>query len=202
MRRAPLAALAGVALALAAAAEPARFEPPPPGSYELPPFGRVGPRTLVGPDGAAAPLLELRPGEAALVSFVYLSCPDACPLATAVLQQVDRAAAEREDLAGRIALVTVSFDPGDSPAQMAALARSLSPRGRWRFLAAPSAEAIAPVLADFGQDALAGVDPHSPRFQHVLKIFLVDSDGRIRNAYSTGFLDPRILLNDLLTVVE
>ena len=36
---------------------------------------------------------------------------------------------------------------------------------------------------------------------HVLKVFLVDGAGRIRNVYSTGFLDARILVNDLLTVL-
>jgi cytochrome oxidase Cu insertion factor (SCO1/SenC/PrrC family) len=181
-----------------------RFEPPPPGSYQLPPFGRVAERQLLGPDGAPAPLLGLRPGEAALVSFVYLSCPDACPLATAVLQQVDRALAARPDLRDRTALVTVSFDPErDTPDAMARLARALAPEGSWRFLTAPSAQALAPVLADFGQDAVPrAVDGEpGPRFSHVLKVFLVDGEGRIRNAYSTGFLDARILVNDLATVL-
>jgi hypothetical protein len=35
----------------------------------------------------------------------------------------------------------------------------------------------------------------------VLKIFLVDDAGRVRNIYSTGFLDVRLLLADLETLL-
>jgi cytochrome oxidase Cu insertion factor (SCO1/SenC/PrrC family) len=187
-----------------AAASGVRFEPPPPGSYELPPFGKVGAHSLLGSDGLPAPLLEPGRDGAALVSFVYLSCPDACPMATAVLQRVDRQVAGDPRLAGRVSLATVSFDPlRDTPEKMAAFRASAAPRGRWRFLTASSPAAIAPVLADFGQDRLvapgdgAGATPVS----HTLKVFLVDGEGRIRNVYSTGFLDARILVNDLITVL-
>jgi cytochrome oxidase Cu insertion factor (SCO1/SenC/PrrC family) len=87
----------------------------------------------------------------------------------------------------------VSFDPTrDPPARMAALRASLAPRGRWRFATTGSEAAIAPVLADFGQDGAPS---------HVLKIFLVDADRRIRNIYSTGFLDVRLMLADLETIL-
>ena len=39
------------------------------------------------------------------------------------------------------------------------------------------------------------------RLRHVLKLFLVDANGAVRNIYSTGFLDLRLLLNDLETVL-
>jgi cytochrome oxidase Cu insertion factor (SCO1/SenC/PrrC family) len=181
----------------AARAELPRFEPPAPGTYELPPITRLAPHELLNPDGEKAPLL-------ALVSFVYLGCPDACPVATAVLQQVDRRISERPELAGRVVLVTVSFDPArDRPEQMGRLARSLAPRGRWRFLTAKDPTTLAPVLEDFGQDAdeLVAGDVSSARFSHVMKVFLVDGGGRVRNVYSAGFLDARVLVNDLLTVL-
>jgi cytochrome oxidase Cu insertion factor (SCO1/SenC/PrrC family) len=122
-----------------------------------------------------------------------LSCADACPAATASLARLDALLAERPALARRVQLVTVSFDPAnDPPARMAALRSSLSPRGRWRFVTAASEAAIAPVLLDFGQDATPS---------HVLKVFLVDGRGRVRNIYSTGFLDVRLLLADLETLL-
>jgi hypothetical protein len=31
-------------------------------------------------------------------------------------------------------------------------------------------------------------------------VFLVDARGAIRNVYSTGFLDPRLMLHDALTL--
>ena len=185
-----------------AAASGVRFEPPPPGSYELPPFGQVGAHALLGSDGLPAPLLEPGRDAAALVSFIYLSCPDACPMATAVLQRVDQKVAGDRRLAGRVSLVTVSFDPlRDTPDKMAAFRARAAPRGRWRFLTAASPAAIAPVLADFGQDRLAAPGDGAAPVGHTLKVFLVDGEGRIRNVYSTGFLDARVLVNDLLTVL-
>jgi protein SCO1/2 len=193
-----------VALALALLGA-ARFEPPPPGSYALPPIQQVDEHVLVSSDGAPAPLLGLSPGEAALVSFVYLSCGEACPLATATLHQLDARLARKPWLAERVQLVTVSFDPErDTPEALARLRGALGPRGRWRFLTAPDRAAIAPVLEDFGQDAvwIPSSEGSAPdRLRHVLKLFLVDDQGRVRNIYSTGFLDLRILTNDLETLL-
>lgn len=181
-----------------------RFEPPPAGSYELPPIDRVSEHELLGASGAPAPLLGLEPGEAALVSFVYLSCGEACPLATATLVRIDRRLAEDPALASRVRLVTVSFDPArDTPARMRALAEGLSPHGRWAFLTSEGPEALRPVLADFGQDAvwIPGGAEAPDRLRHVLKIFLVDDAHRVRNIYSTGLMDMRLVLNDLRTVL-
>lgn len=181
-----------------------RFEAPAPGTYELPPIDRVSEHTLLGASGDPAPLLGLEPGEAALVSFVYLSCGEACPLATATLHRLDRRLAADPELAARVRLVTVSFDPArDTPARMRALAESLAPRGRWAFLTASGPDALRPVLADFGQDAVwIPGGPEAPdRLRHVLKIFLVDDARRVRNIYSTGLMDLRLVLNDLRTVL-
>lgn len=181
-----------------------RFEPPPAGSYELPPIDRVSEHELVDASGVPAPLLGLARGEAALVSFVYLSCGEACPLATATLHRIDRLLADDPALAERVRLVTVSFDPArDTPERMRALAGSLSPRSRWQFLTARDPDALRPVLADFGQDAvwIPGEAEAPDRLRHVLKIFLVDDARRVRNIYSTGLMDIRLVMNDLRTVL-
>jgi len=36
----------------------------------------------------------------------------------------------------------------------------------------------------------------------VLKVFLVDRAGQIRNVYSTGFLVPQVVINDIKTVLS
>jgi cytochrome oxidase Cu insertion factor (SCO1/SenC/PrrC family) len=195
-----------LALAAGATADEPLYEAPTPGSYELPPILRVDEHELIGPDGAPAPLLGLSSGDAAIVSFVYLSCGEACPLSTATLHRLDRELAGDPTLRERVQLVTVSFDPArDTPKRMAALVEALEPRGRWRFLTAPDEAAIAPVLADFGQDAvwIPSRDGHAPdRLRHVLKVFLVDDAGAVRNIYSTGLLDLRLLLADLRTILK
>ncbi len=180
MSRPAALALAALALLAAAAGELDPVSPPVAGTYELPAIQTVAERRLLAPDGARTPLLALQPGELAVVAFVYRSCSEAegCPLALAVLRSLDRALAARPDLAGRVRLVTVSFDPAhDTPETMGELA---------------------PLLADFGQDVVVldeGV------LRHVLKVFLVDSDRRVRNIYSPGFLRADVVLADVETLI-
>jgi cytochrome oxidase Cu insertion factor (SCO1/SenC/PrrC family) len=205
-----LASLAAPALADAHAAHPApdapaaRFEAPVPGSYELPPIDRVAQHQLLGTSGRPEPLLDLKRGELALISFVYLSCGEACPLATALLHRLDGELARQPDLARRVELVTVSFDPRrDTPAAMRALEQRLAPKGRWRFLTAANEAALRPVLADFGQDAvwIPGGENAPDALRHVLKVFVVDAHGAIRQIYSTGYLDVRLVFADLRTLL-
>jgi cytochrome oxidase Cu insertion factor (SCO1/SenC/PrrC family) len=186
---------------------PLAYELPAAGSYELPPIQRVADRVLLGSDARPARLLDLAPGQLAVVSFTYLGCrdPSGCPLALATLVRLDRALASRPDLSRRVRVVSVSFDPArDRPADLARLREGLAPRADWRFLTAGDPEALAPVLAEFGQDVdrLPAEGDAPAALGHLLKVFLVDSQGRVRNIYSTGFLDHRLLLRDVETVLR
>jgi cytochrome oxidase Cu insertion factor (SCO1/SenC/PrrC family) len=206
MRGLLLLMMGALAAAEASASEP-RFEAPPAGSYELPAIDRVSEHEMLGTDGQPAALLGLADGEAAIVSFVYLSCADACPLATATLMRLDRELAKSPELRARTRLVTASFDPErDGPAQMRSLREHVDPGSRWSFLTARDAAALAPVLADFGQDAVwvpaADGAPAPDRLRHVLKVFLVDAQRDVRNIYSTEYLDVRLVMNDLRTILE
>lgn len=184
-----------------------RYELPAIGSYELPVIQKVREHTLLGSTGESAPVLGARPGGVTLVGFVYLHCadPTGCPLSLATMQSLDNALAANPQLASRVRLVTVSFDPEhDTPEAMADLRGRMAPRTGWRFLTAPSAEALAPVLEDFGQDAVplqTGSGSDHALFQHVAKVFLVDAEGGVRNIYSAGFLDHRLLLRDVETLL-
>jgi cytochrome oxidase Cu insertion factor (SCO1/SenC/PrrC family) len=187
----------------------AAFAPalPAPGSYELPTIARVADARLLDEAGAPAALLDLAPGQVAVVSFVYTHCADGggCPLALATLQRLDRIVAGDAGLRGRVRLVTVSFDPArDTPAVMHGLRERMRPAGDWRFRTAADAGAIAPVLAAFGQDALRLVDPggrDTGVLRHLLKVFLVDAGGGIRNVYSSDFLSAELLAVDARTVL-
>jgi cytochrome oxidase Cu insertion factor (SCO1/SenC/PrrC family) len=213
LRRALLATgLLGAALADARAGEapdePALlYELPAAGSYALPPIERVSEHVLLGSDGREAPLLGLGPGRFAVVAFVYLGCHDAagCPLLLATLQQVDRKLAASTALRGRVRLATVSFDPArDSPAAMASLRGRLAPQGDWRFFTGRDPAMLRPVLEDFDQDAvpaLAREGESEAALRHVAKVFLIDGERRVRNVYGSGFLDARILMRDLETLL-
>jgi len=198
--------LADLAPPADAAGSPRLFAPPPPGSYELPAIDRVSERELLDPSGRPAPLLGLAEGQVAIVSFVYRSCADAsaCPLSLSILRRLDAELARLPSLARRVRLVTVSFDPAhDTPEAMDALRRGLAPASDWRFLTAPSRAAIDPVLADFGQEvAWSSAQGDDARVaSHLLRVYLVDAAGAVRNVYGADFLDAEILRNDAATVL-
>ena len=184
------------------------YQLPEPGSYELPVIDRVGHYELLSASGGRVPLLDIGPGSCAVVSFVYASCPDAggCPLVLASLRRMDRMLASNRELASRVQVVTVSFDPvNDTPERLAILRDHLKPMGEWRFLTAESDREIRPILDDFGQDALRLVAAEDGKplgvIRHIAKVFLVDSDFAIRNIYNSGFLDHEFLLRDIETVL-
>ena len=88
---------------------------------------------------------------------------------------------------------------------MRSLEEHVDPKSRWSFVTVGNAEAIQPVLDDFGQDAVwipAGDVPIPGVLRHVLKVFLVDDLGDVRNIYSTDYLDVRLVLNDLRTILD
>jgi hypothetical protein len=72
----------------------------------------------------------------------------------------------------------------------------MEPKTDWRFLV-PEEKSLGPVLRDFGQDV---VDLSGGEKRHVMKVYLVDSERRVRNIYAAGFLDVDLVLADIATV--
>lgn len=190
------------------------YVPPEPGSYELPPIQEAADGAVVDADGDRHRLFDYLGDRYVVLSFIYTRCGDArgCPLATGVLQKVRRRIAADEDLADRVRLVTLSFDPvHDRPEAMRryASARGVGAGpepdgGSWAFLTTASADALEPILEGYGQSIVPEVDPDgrpTGQFAHVLKVFLIDPDRRVRNIYSTSFLHPALVVNDLETLL-
>ena len=183
------------------------YTPPPAGSYALPVVDDLTDHPLLGSDGSATSLFAAKRGRAAVVAFVYATCAEAagCPLSMAVLSRLDGVIAADPALAARVALLTISFDPErDTPARLASMREAHRPRSDWRFLTAASERDLGAVLDDFGQPVakLRWDDGTWTGFyRHVLKVFLVDAENRVRNVYSAGFLEPEVILNDLRTVL-
>jgi cytochrome oxidase Cu insertion factor (SCO1/SenC/PrrC family) len=213
-----IAAAALGLLAQAAAAHhfellpPLEFEPPKVGSYSLyqimpAPEGRV-----VGLDGRRAPLSRYTRGEITVLGFIYTTCsdPDGCPLAYRVFDALKDAIVRTPALHGKVRFVTLSFDPArDSPTVMRHYAGSRLRDGggpvRWYFLTTRSARELMPVVEGFGQDIRYTVDRSTgkPRreLSHVLKVFLIDRSGDVREIYTSTFLHPQTLLNDIETLL-
>lgn len=182
------------------------YEPPAPGTYELPPIDTVSDHPMLDADGRATTLAAEIGDRIAVVSFIYGSCVEVagCPLSTASLHRIDRLLADDRDLGRDVVLVTISFDPErDTPARLAAMRVGHAPQSDWRFLTTRDEAQLAPLLADFGQTVskLRWDDgTWTGVFRHVLKVFLLDRERRVRNVYSAGFLHPALVLNDVRTV--
>lgn len=194
------------AAAVQSALQP-EFIPPSPGTYTLPVIDTISDHQLLDSRGRLVDLFQLMEGKITVVSFMYTSCVDVggCPLAAAVLHQIDQMLAKRPELARRVALLSVSFDvERDRPERLAEIRAGVAPRTTWHFLTAPTPEDLQAVLGDFHQPVAKLWDEDgrwSGLFRHVLKVYLLDADHQVRNIYSTGFFNAQLVMNDIETVL-
>lgn len=144
-----------------------------------------------------------------LMGFIYTHCPDinGCPLASFVMKQVQARLADEPGLKNQVRLVSLSFDPElDTPLVMREYARHFRRRGfDWRFLTTDSEAELAPILEGYGQwrQKLYKEDgSYSGSMSHILRVYLIDREHRIRNIYSAGFLHAETVINDLLTLSQ
>jgi protein SCO1 len=216
LRAAALAAwLAGAAPVLAHDVAPLPaldFEPPAPGSYTLHRIMAAPDGEVLDLDGRPHPLRTFTRERITLLGFIYTTCidPDGCPLAYRVFDVLWHAVGDTPGLRDRVRLVTLSFDPEhDRPAAMRAYAGSRATQTAggvpWHFLTTRSSRALAPLVEGFGQDIRRARDaspgPLRRELAHVLKVFLIDRAGFVREIYTSTFLHPRTVLNDIETLV-
>ena len=181
------------------------YETPVPGSYKLPIVKQAADGEVLDSGGRPLRLSELTHGRLTVLSFIYTRCAaaKACPMATGVLMQLHHLSAEDEALAKHMRLVSISFDPStDTPDRMAAysaLADSSKPASEWRFITTASQEKLRPIIDAYGQAVDRKKNPQDPTgpLNHILRVFLIDRDGNIRNIYSSGTLDLRLVLADV-----
>jgi protein SCO1/2 len=192
----------------AGAAASYAFPIPKPGSYNLPPIKPAGGGPVLDETGRPHELADLLRGRATVLAFIYTRCGDICPTATLQMSLLQDLAAKQRGVSERMRLATMSFDPGyDTPAVMAEHAAHWRSQARgapeWLFLTAPDRESLAPVLSAYNQSLGPKADPASPTgpLQHIFRAFLVDAQGRIRNIYSLDFFDPKLVLNDVETLL-
>jgi cytochrome oxidase Cu insertion factor (SCO1/SenC/PrrC family) len=184
---------------------------PAPGTYQLH-------RIMPAPDGRVLDV-DARPQRLArftrdkitLLGFIYTTCVDSegCPLAYRVFDSLKERIHATPRLGGKVRFVTLSFDPArDTPSVMAQYAgsRLTEERGlQWYFLTTRSVRELLPLVEGFGQDVRYSVDKSSGKpvreLSHVLKVFLIDRLGYIREIYSSTFLHPQAVMSDIETLL-
>ena len=185
------------------------YDPPVPGSYSLPVVKVAPDGALLDTDGKGVNLRDLTRGRVTVLSFIYTRCaaPKACPYATGVLNQLHSLSAEDKTLTRNMRLVSISFDPEhDTPQRLATYSewvREQKAGCEWRFVTAKSNADLQSVLDAYGQAVDRRSNPADPQgpLYHVLRVFLIDREGHIRNIYSSGTLDPRLILADVKTLL-
>jgi protein SCO1/2 len=198
-----------LAAALSMTAAQATQNLPAPGTYALPRIQLTPRASLLDATGAPVEIEEKTRGALTLLGFFYAHCEDAagCPVAWSVFESVREAARRDPLLAGRLRLLFVSIDPQrDTPAVLRLLEQSekgADDAVPWSFLTGASEASLSPFIKAMGQDIGYEVDADGRRtgaLQHMLKVFLIDPDGWVREIYSVGFLTPEAALNDARTL--
>ena len=184
------------------------FAAPAAGSYALPPLGAAADGDLLDSRGDRVRLHELIGDKVVVLSFIYTSCSDVngCPLAGFVLKQVQQRILTEPSLKDNARLISLSFDPQtDTPEVMSRYAELYRRDGfDWRFLTSESETRLGPILDAYNQWVLRDYDENGRylgSISHLLRVYLIDRDGQIRNIYSPAFLHADILAADIATLL-
>lgn len=185
-----------------------QFEPPAPGSYVLNRIKTAPDGTVLDIDGQQHSLSDITKGKISLVSFVYLTCGDinGCPLAMNTLFDIYHTSLKAPGLRDDVQLVTISFDPErDTVEAIDAFAYPVTQdvdadkKLGFEVFTTPDIATLQPILDGYGQvvDRLSDQD----QISHLLRMYLVDREGDIRNIYGLGLIDPRLLMTDVETLL-
>jgi protein SCO1 len=184
------------------------FVAPAPGSYQLPVIQPAADGWVFDGDWVPRRLSRYTHGALTLLSFVYTYCTDpvGCPLAYESMVAVRTRVIGDAALRRRVRFVSLSFDPThDTPRAMQAYggAYARSTELPWVFLTTYSVRFLKPILDGFGQDVEVELDADGQptrTLAHLLKVFLIDEAGQVREIYSAAFLQPEVIVNDLRTL--
>ena len=132
-------------------------------------------------------------GKAVLLTFLYVDCPDVCPLISAALRTtIDKLGTGSE----QVQVVAVSVDPvGDTPK---AVRKYLAARGvlhRFEYLVGSKAQ-LAPVWAKYHIQATR--DAKLKReVGHTGIVIGIDAGGKVRTYYPSSPLKPSWMVHDV-----
>ena len=178
------------------------YSAPQAGTYALPALGHAADAPFIDSHGKPGRLHSLFENRVTVLSFIYTSCDDVngCPLATFVMGQVAKGLQNDAKIRAKLRLVSFSFDLAqDTPEVLETYAKSFRPpAAQWDFVVAPGPPELTTTLAHY-QQSIQQSGGHA--FAHILRVFLIDGQKRIRNIYSTSFLHSATLASDIKTIL-
>ncbi len=195
--------------ALAPGYSPLQFKAPEAGSYKLPIIGPAADGMVLNTSNQSIQLHDLMDGKIVLLSFIYSTCSDVngCPLATAVLHKINRRLQQEPEIAAKLRLLTLSFDPEHDTAEiMQQYAEGfINEIVDWQFLTTRSEKQLQPILDQYQQSIQKIYDEQGKftgTFSHILRVYLIDTNKQLRNIYSVSFLHADTLINDVKTLLN
>jgi cytochrome oxidase Cu insertion factor (SCO1/SenC/PrrC family) len=187
------------------------YRAPQAGTYTLDRIMRAPDGRVLDSQARVRRLAQFTRERVTLLGFIYTTCsdPEGCPLAYRVFDALKERIHAAPALAGKVRFVTLSFDPArDTPSAMNHYAgsRVKEEKGlRWYFLTTRSARDLMPLVEGFGQDVRYAVDRSTGQpvreLSHVLKVFLIDREGFVREIYNSTFLHPDVVMSDIETLL-
>lgn len=185
------AVLLGAIAALATGATHAAPKP-----EALPTIGPAAPFTLTAQDERRLSLQDLR-GKVVVLTFIYTTCTDTCPLLTAKMASLQPRLGP--DFGRRVFFVSVTVDPGrDTPGVLKGYGTAHGAKfDGWAFVTGPPAE-IREMAKRYGvyfkKTARGGVD-------HTFLTSVIDQRGMLRVQYQGVRFEPTELLNDVRSLL-
>jgi protein SCO1/2 len=161
------------------------------------PFAPTGPKvapafTLKDQFGTPISLAQYR-GKAVLLTFLYVHCPEVCPLITAALKTTtDKLGAN----AKKVQVVAISVDPvGDTPKDVRAYLAARGVLHRFQYLVGTRKQ-LTPIWRKYG---IASVpDKKLGRLiGHTGIVIGIDAKGNVRGYYPSTPLKPAWMIHDV-----
>lgn len=165
------------------------FEDQPEPTADLPAYRalRLDAFHLVERSGQVVTREDLR-GRIAVVGFVFTSCGVECRVSAGTMADIQRKLGDRDD----VRLVSLTVDPGsDTTEVLRGFADEFGADAEnWLFLTGEPESVFATLRSSFlAPDEAAGIMPAalpSGRLPLVSRLYLLDQEGRVRQAYDAG----------------
>jgi protein SCO1/2 len=138
---------------------------------------RLLPETMLQfASGRQEPLSQAlrRDGRVTIVNFIYTRCNTICSVMGDEFLRLQRSL-QASGMAGKVRLLSISFDPNDDPARLAAYAQRMGAQPAiWQFAGVPEPRQRQALLAAFG---IVVVPAPLGEFEHNAAFHVVDADG-------------------------
>jgi protein SCO1/2 len=188
-------ALAVGAVSAALAVAPFVFAHNPGKDARLPQIGPAPDFTLTNQDGKRFALRDVR-GQVAVVTFIFTTCSDTCPMLTAKLALIQRKLGPDEP---KVQFAAITVDPlNDTPAVLKQYAQAHSIASpRFTFLTGSQTEIdeVARRYAIYRKQQPGG------SVEHTFLTSIIDGGGTLRVQYLGARFDPKEFLADLKSVL-